>query len=128
MSPKISNQDGRPPSSWDGAIPNSFAILFSGENVTFLRDYDVIIRGFPQKSGIPHDFVTISCRHPNLKLRYLFCRKLHLNIDSTPLTPPPYPTPFPHPLPSPPSPILLAPTPLPLSTTHSPNNLPPCEK
>ena len=55
--PKISNQDGRPPSSWDGAIPNSVAISFLGENVMFLRDYDVITGGFPQKSGILHDFL-----------------------------------------------------------------------
>ena len=36
---------------------------FWGENVTFLRDYDVITRGFPQKLGIPRDFVTISYRN-----------------------------------------------------------------
>ena len=31
--------------------------------MTFFRDYDVITGGFPQKSGIPHDFVLISYRN-----------------------------------------------------------------
>ena len=29
----------------------------------FLWDYDVITGGFPQKSGIPCDFIMISCRN-----------------------------------------------------------------
>ena len=48
---------------------------YSGKIMTFLWDYDVIIRRFPRNSGIPHDFVTIVCHnsryntlwHPNLK-------------------------------------------------------------
>ena len=29
----------------------------------FLRDYDVITGGFPQKLGIPHDFIPILYRN-----------------------------------------------------------------
>ena len=29
---------------------------FRGKNMMFFRDYDVIIRGYPQNTGIPCDF------------------------------------------------------------------------
>ena len=36
---------------------------FRSENVMFLQDYDVITGGFPQKLGIPRNFVMILCRN-----------------------------------------------------------------
>ena len=102
----------------------SRTISFSDENMMFLQDYDVITREFPLKSGNPPDFIPERAfRYPIWNKQYLFCSKLHLNIDSTPLAPL-----TPPPLPHPPSPTLLATTPLPLSTTCSPNNLSPLPK
>ena len=49
---EISNQDGFPSSSWGGAIPRNLSLShFWSENVTFLRDYDVITRDFFPKIG-----------------------------------------------------------------------------
>ena len=35
----------------------SFSDFFLGEIMMYFRERDVITGGFPQKSGIPHDFV-----------------------------------------------------------------------
>ena len=42
-------QDGFPSSSWGGAIPNSLAISFLGEIMTYFRECDVISMGIPPK-------------------------------------------------------------------------------
>ena len=81
--------------------------------------------GIPAKIGdIPwflYDFVSKhELWHPNLKLRYQFCRKLYFNIDSTPLPHPLTLTPLPHPLPPPFLPPSPCPFPQPLPSTILP--------
>ena len=100
-------QDGRPPPSWDGAIISRI-LLQSRFWVRTWRISKIMmsLSGIPcQNLGKPPEnrdfgrFCLVMCM-PITK-RYLFCWKLHLNIDSYPLAPsllnPLTSLPFPHP-------------------------------
>ena len=114
------SQDGRPSSSWGGAIPSwnlshiSFSD-FSGEIMTYFRERDVITRGFPAKIGeTPRKsrFRPISSRNLHAEnwtewYDTCFVQKLQLKPLPTPLLPP-----LPHPLTPPPFPNPSCPHPL----------------
>ena len=78
---------------------------FRGENVMFLRDYDVITQGFPQNWGFPmilFQFRIGTCiptPESELTIPVLFKTSFKYRFlpPCPPLLHPPYPTPLPHP-------------------------------